>query len=167
MGNFQDIIFIWIWIYVEIFQIYISVPLKISPKFTGKHLYGNLFLSKVAGLLPVEANHLICFPKQMTGFYVKQACNLIKNETSTQVFSCQFCEIVKDTSFYRKSPVDPSFNKIIDRNHGIKTQNTSILCLHNWEPIMVCYGYWLIWKVPRYKAFSCPYFPVFGLNTEI
>ena len=89
-----------------------KVVLKNSQKFTGKHLYWSLLLSKVAGLLPVEPNHLFCFPKQMTGFYVKQACNLIKNETSTQVFSCQFCEIVKDNSFYRKSPVDPSFNKI-------------------------------------------------------
>ena len=85
---------------------------QISPKFTGKHLCWSLLLSKVAGLLPVEPNHLFCFPKQMVGFYVKQAFNLMKNETSTQVFSCQFCEIVKDTSFYRKSPVDLYFNKI-------------------------------------------------------
>ena len=89
-----------------------KIRYEFSPKFTGKHLYWSLLLSKVAGLLPVEPNHLFCFPKQMTGFYVKQACNLIKNETSTQVFSCQFCEIVKDNSFYRKSTVDPSFNKI-------------------------------------------------------
>ena len=29
------------------------------------------------------------------------ACNLIKKETLAQVFSCEFCEIFKYTSFYR------------------------------------------------------------------
>ena len=29
------------------------------------------------------------------------ACNFIKKETLTQVFSCEFCEISKNTFFYR------------------------------------------------------------------
>ena len=30
-----------------------------------------------------------------------QACNFIKKETLVQVFSCDFCEIFKNTFFYR------------------------------------------------------------------
>ena len=29
------------------------------------------------------------------------ACNFIKKETLAQVFSCEFCEISKNTFFYR------------------------------------------------------------------
>ena len=29
------------------------------------------------------------------------ACNFIKKETLAQVFSCEFCQIFKNTSFYR------------------------------------------------------------------
>ena len=56
--------------------------LKNFAKFTGKHLHRSLVFSKVA--------------------------NFIKNETSVQVFSCKFCEIFKDTYFYRASPVPAS-----------------------------------------------------------
>ena len=45
--------------------------LRNFSKFTGKHLYQNLFFNKVAN----------------------QACNFIKKETLAQVFSCEFCEI--------------------------------------------------------------------------
>ena len=37
-----------------------------------------------------------------------QACNFIKNETLEQVFSCEFCEISKNTFFYRTPPVAAS-----------------------------------------------------------
>ena len=46
-------------------------------KFTGKHLCQSLFFNKVVG----------------------QACNFIKKETMEQAFSCEFCEISKNTSF--------------------------------------------------------------------
>ena len=49
-------------------------------KFTGKHLRQSLFLNKVAGLRT-------------------QACNFIKKETLALVFSCEFCEIYKNTFF--------------------------------------------------------------------
>ena len=49
-------------------------------KFTGKHLCQSLFFNKVAGLRP-------------------QACNFIKKETLAQVFSCECCEISKNTFF--------------------------------------------------------------------
>ena len=49
-------------------------------KFTGKHLCQSLFFTKVAGLMP-------------------DACSFIKKETLAQVFSCEFCEISRNTFF--------------------------------------------------------------------
>ena len=50
---------------------------------------GDCF-NKVAGLTP-------------------QAYNFIKKESLAQVFSCEFCEISKNTFFYRTSPVATSY----------------------------------------------------------
>ena len=47
-------------------------------KFTGKHLCQSLFFNKVAGL---------------------RLATLLKKETLAQVFSCDFCEIYKNTFF--------------------------------------------------------------------
>ena len=38
------------------------------------------------------------------------ACNFIKKEALTQVFPCEFCEIFKNTFFYRTPPVADSVN---------------------------------------------------------
>ena len=48
-------------------------------KFNEKHLCQSLFFNKVAGL----------------------SCNFIKKEILVQVFSCEFCEISKNTFFDR------------------------------------------------------------------
>ena len=40
-----------------------------------------------------------------------EACNFIKTETLVQVFSCEFCEIFKNTFLYRIPPVAFSLNK--------------------------------------------------------
>ena len=37
-----------------------------------------------------------------------EACNFIKRENLAQVFSCEFCEISKNTFFYRTPPVAAS-----------------------------------------------------------
>ena len=50
--------------------------LRKFAKFTEKHLCQGLFFNKVVG-----------------------ACNFIKKEALTQVFSCEFCEISKNTFF--------------------------------------------------------------------
>ena len=50
--------------------------LKYFAKFIGKHLCRSLFLHKVSDLRPV---------------------NFIKPETPIQLFSCEFCEIFKNT----------------------------------------------------------------------
>ena len=38
----------------------------------------------------------------------QKACNFIKKETLVQVFSCEFCEISKNTFSYRTPPVAAS-----------------------------------------------------------
>ena len=53
--------------------------LRKFEKFTGKHLYQSLYFNKGAG----------------------QACNFINIEILAQVFSCEFCEISKNTFSYR------------------------------------------------------------------
>ena len=53
--------------------------LRNFAKFTGKNLCQSLFFNKVADA----------------------ACNFIQTETLAQVFSCEFCEISKNASFYR------------------------------------------------------------------
>ena len=63
--------------------------LRNFAKFTGKHLCQRLFLNKVAGLRP-------------------KACNFIKKKFLAQVFSCEFCEISKNTFFHRTPLVDAS-----------------------------------------------------------
>ena len=59
--------------------------LRNFAKFAGKHLCQSLFFNKVAG-------------------------NIIKKETLAQVFSCEFCEISKNTFCYRTPPVAASDN---------------------------------------------------------
>ena len=49
-------------------------------KFTGKHLCKSLLFNKVAGLRP-------------------KASNFIKKEILAQVFSCEFCDVSKNTFF--------------------------------------------------------------------
>ena len=39
-----------------------------------------------------------------------QACNFIKKESLAQLFSCEFCEISRNTFFNRTPPVDASEN---------------------------------------------------------
>ena len=56
---------------------------KNFTKFTGKHLCRSLFFNKVAGLR-------------------------LKKESPAQVFSCEFCEISKNTFFHRTSLIATS-----------------------------------------------------------
>ena len=68
--------------------------LKNFAKFIGKHLCQSLFFNKVAGLRPQPA----VSASVSTSWYLK-ACNFIKKETLEQMFSCEFCEISKNTFF--------------------------------------------------------------------
>ena len=60
--------------------------LKNLAKFIGKHLCQSLFFNKNADVV----------------------CNYIKKETLAQVFFCEFCEIFKNTFFYRTPSVTTS-----------------------------------------------------------
>ena len=50
------------------------------------------------------------FKKQESPIHMPQACNFIKKETLTQMFSCEFCETFKKTFFYRTPLVAASRN---------------------------------------------------------
>ena len=74
--------------------------LKNFAKFTGKHLCQSLSFNKVAGLrsatLLKKRLWRRCFPVNFAKFL---AFNFIKKETLSQVFSCEFCKISKNTFF--------------------------------------------------------------------
>ena len=45
-----------------------------------------------------------------------KACNFIKKKSLAQVFSCEFCEISKNTFFYRIPPVAASVITLFNVN---------------------------------------------------
>ena len=53
-------------------------------------------------------------------------CNFIKKETLAQVFSCKFCEISKNTSFFHRAPLDDCFYKKFICLYDNTIQNFSI-----------------------------------------
>ena len=59
-------------------------------------------------------------PKVFCGLLQAEACNFIKKETLAQVFSCEFCEISKNTLSYRTPPVAASVTALkllkVERN---------------------------------------------------
>ena len=56
-----------------------------------------------------------------------EAYNFIETETLEQVFSCEFCEISKNTFFYRTPPVAASvFAKVISVNYGHEFWNNRL-----------------------------------------
>ena len=69
--------------------------LKNFAKFTGKHLCQSLFFDKV---------------------YRPETYNVIKKETLAQVFSFEFCEIFKNTFFYRTALVAASVERDFSRD---------------------------------------------------
>ena len=57
-----------------------------------------------------------------------EACKFIKKETLAQVFSCEFCEILKNTFFYRTPPMAASeYIMIKNKNNN----NVSLLLILN------------------------------------
>ena len=87
--------------------------LKNLPKFTGKHLCWSLFFNKVSDLRSAyrKSGTKTLGPTQGLGptyLVCPRVCNLIEKEAPTQVFSCEFCEIFKNTLFYRTPPAAAS-----------------------------------------------------------
>ena len=84
------------------------------------------------------------------------ACNFIKKESLTQVFSCEFCEISKNTFFYGTPPVAAS-----------KTKELVEQILFNYVHIIVegfshCYDYFL-----RFSGFPDLFGKVFARVMKI
>ena len=77
-------------------------------KFTGKHLCQSLYFNKVRSLRPGT---------------------LIKIETLAKVFSCEFCEISKNTFSYRTPPGTASDVKKIRTTYFDKNSAMSFFCL--------------------------------------
>ena len=50
----------------------------------------------------------------------------LKKETLAQVFSCEFCDILRRTPFYRTTVVVVSEKKIIDRITDISTSSVDL-----------------------------------------
>ena len=91
--------------------------LKTFAKFIGKHLgpchfFNKIFdhgLTLIESLLEPEAVARRCSVnlKTFAKFIGKHLChcNFIKKETLAQVFFCEFCNIFKNTFFYKTTPV--------------------------------------------------------------
>ena len=69
--------------------------LRNFAKFTGKPLCKSLFFNKVADLRPETL-----FKKRLRYRCFPEVCNFVKKEAVTQGFSCEFCEISKNTFCY-------------------------------------------------------------------
>ena len=48
-------------------------------------------------------------PESLFNKVAGDACNFVKKDSPSQVFSCKFCEIFKNTNFNRTPPV-PAFD---------------------------------------------------------
>ena len=63
---------------------------------------------------------------------VPETCNFIKKETLAQVFACEFCEISKNTFFYRTPRGDCFCNKLNSISCGIcssfKSRHFELFC---------------------------------------
>ena len=96
--------------------------LKNFAKFIGKHLYKSLFFNKVSRPGSEVVVQRCSVKKGVLGNFtfsqentcprvsilISRASNFIKKETLAQVFSCEFCEISKNTFFHRAPPVAAS-----------------------------------------------------------
>ena len=75
--------------------------------FTRKHL------CQVSFLIKLQSSARILFLIKLQA----SACNFIKKETLALVFSCEFCEIFKNTFFYRTHPVVASVSRFFLQNN--------------------------------------------------
>ena len=84
-------------------------------------------------------------------FCCRPACNFIKKETLTQVFSYKFCEISKNIFFTEDLRTTASANADI-----------CTLSIGYLQKKLI----YTAWKVSVFGSFSDPYFLAFGLNME-
>ena len=79
----------------------LSGPRKFLATESPLNIMKNAFISSLK-LFPRSSQPKVFYKKET------QACNFIKNETLAQVFSCEFCQISKNTFSYRTPPVAAS-----------------------------------------------------------
>ena len=75
--------------------------------------WGTLNIGRVYWFMQSRSSHPVCSIEK--GVFLKirfQACNFIKKETQSQVFSCEFCKIFKNT-FTEHLWTTASFNLLI------------------------------------------------------
>ena len=98
--------------------------LRNFTKFTGKHLCQSLFYRNS----------------------VPETCNFIKKETLAQVFSCEFCEISKNTIFieHLRATVSGFSNFIVKLSviHLIQKHLKSLLWVQSQSYVEVLYVKW-------------------------
>ena len=61
--------------------------------------------AKISFLIKLQVSALQLYSKKRPWH---QACNFIEKETLARVFYCEFCEIFKDSFFYRTPPLAAS-----------------------------------------------------------
>ena len=88
-----------------------------EKKYIYKRIY-HLFLSLSHQMIMLKMfSAIICYRSSRPEVFWKKgalrACNFIKKETLAQVFSCEFCEIFKNTFSHRTPLVAASVVKIL------------------------------------------------------
>ena len=101
---------------------------------------------------------------------VPAACNFIKKVTPTQVFSCEFCKIIKSNCYAEH------LRKTTSKNITIVRFFCKIYCSLKWKIKVFCKIYCsLKWKIKGYQSFLIMFMCLFttfnqgraSLNTTI
>ena len=85
---------------MDVFRVYFLLPINLALYFLSLNmlLQRPIFQESFRGYNQLTS-HLQNQPPEVP---IKKACNFIKNETLTQVFSCEFCEVLKNIPLFKK-----------------------------------------------------------------
>ena len=93
-----------------------------SPIFITLQMISNLRNQRKGGytsLHTCDIRRKVCIGVFFNKVAGLKGCNFIKQRLQTQVFSSKYCEIVKNTFFYRTPPVDASVDKYLWRSSAL------------------------------------------------
>ena len=86
---------------------------------------------------------------------MSQGCNFIKKDTLGQRFSCEFCEISKNTFFYRTALLAAfnykRFKRIIKFRNYFLPENLSLRCWFSGEAVHGCFSKMVLLKISEYS----------------
>ena len=71
-----------------------------------------------------------------------KTCHFIKKETPTQVLSCEYCEIFKNTFFYRTSPM----TAYVEADGGILCYISVVLTEHLSESLYLLHSFKVLYS---------------------